>query len=63
MKSYFIRHTKDISVRDEDLEKLWRQNKIAIHYPDLPDPVNGIGDVDNESRDPNEYPNGAKKLL
>lgn len=63
MKSYFIRHTKDMSVYDEDLEKLWSQNKVAIHYPDLPEPTNGIGEADNESRDPSDYPSGARTAV
>ena len=32
MDSYFIRHTKKVSVRDEDLDRVWNQNEIAIHY-------------------------------
>jgi hypothetical protein len=31
-KSYFIRH-KNIAVRGDTLDDLWKQNKIAVHYP------------------------------
>lgn len=32
-KSYFSTHTKDVSVRKEDLERLWEEDRIAIHFP------------------------------
>lgn len=60
MRSYFIRHTKDMSVRDEDLEDLWNQNRIAIHYPDF---LDGIGRVDNESTNPDDYPSSANTTV
>lgn len=47
--SYFVRHPF-IPVRDEDLEKLWAQNKIAVHLP-------GVG---GNSKGPN--PNNHQKL-
>lgn len=53
MKSYFVRHTERMSVRDEDLEDLWKQHRVAIHYPDF---LDGIGSVDNESFDSDDYP-------
>lgn len=53
MESYFVRHTKGVSVRDEDLEYLWSQHKVAIHYPVY---VEGIGSADNESLNPEDYP-------
>lgn len=48
MKSYFVRHTKDLTVRDEDLNRLWDQNEIAIHFP-------GEGERDTRSFDPQDY--------
>lgn len=58
MESYFVRHTERMSVRDEDLQDLWNQNKIAIHYPDR------LGDdksVDNDSKNPDDYPSRNPK--
>ena len=51
MGSYFVRHTDVLQVRREDLEALWQENKIAVHYP---------GDTsrsreDNDSTDPDNY--------
>ena len=66
MKSYFIRHTEAMSVRKEDLEVLWKQHKVAIHYPNSihrPDYPDGIGEADNESREPEDYPKGAKTAV
>lgn len=31
--SYFVRHTKGVSVRKEDLQRLWAEDRIAIHFP------------------------------
>lgn len=54
MKSFFVRHTERLSVRDEDLQRLWSQNKLAIHYPDR---LDGDKSVDNDSKLPEDYPN------
>ncbi len=48
MDSYFVRHTKSMTVRDEDLDRLWADDKIAIHFP-------GEGEEDSRSLDPNDY--------
>ncbi len=48
MDSYFIRHTKTMSVEDSDLDEIWNQDKIAIHFP-------GDGEEDFKSLDPNDY--------
>lgn len=53
MKSFFIRHTERLSVRDEDLRQLWDQDKLAIHYPDR---LDGDKSVDNDSKVPDDYP-------
>lgn len=33
MRSYFVRHTEKLLIRDEDLRRFWEGNKIAVHYP------------------------------
>jgi hypothetical protein len=48
MDSYFVRHTKSMTVRDEDLSRLWTNNEIAIHFP-------GEGEEDSRSLDPDDY--------
>ena len=52
MRSYFVRHTDRLSIRDEDLEELWDQDRIAIHYPTE---NSGMGQEDSRSLDPNDY--------
>jgi hypothetical protein len=50
-RSYFARHTEVILVRRADLERLWEEDRIAIHFP---------GDTlsnerDSESLNPTDY--------
>jgi len=54
MKEFFIRHTKKIKVRDEDLKDLWDKDKIAIHFP-------GEGDEDSKSLNPEDYKKPSEK--
>lgn len=35
MESYFIRHTEDMAVIEEAIDYLWKNDKIAIHFPDV----------------------------
>jgi hypothetical protein len=37
-----------MTVRDEDLDRLWAKNKIAVHFP-------GVGDEDSTSLNPDDY--------
>lgn len=48
MKSYFIRHTKKIAVSEEDIQKIFEQDKIAIHFP-------GEEEQDSKSIEPSDY--------
>jgi len=48
MKSYFIRHTEKILVPHEEINKLWDENRIAIHFP-------GKGEKDLESIEIKDY--------
>jgi hypothetical protein len=52
--SYFVRHTEAMTVRDEDLNRLWSQNRIAIHFP-------GDGERDSESLNPEDYTYDSEK--
>ncbi|CAN5168815.1 hypothetical protein BH18ACT10_BH18ACT10_06490 [soil metagenome] len=52
MNSYFVRHTKALRVRDEDLKGLWDDDRIAVHYPD---PGVHLAEQDSESTDPEHY--------
>lgn len=49
-----------MSVREEDLQDLWDQNRIAIHYPDR---LDDDGTVDNDSKDPDHYPGKARTAM
>jgi len=35
MESYFVRHTKVMAVIEEAIDYLWKNDKIAIHFPDV----------------------------
>ncbi len=48
MDSYFVRHTDSMTIRDEDLSRLWADDRIAIHFP-------GEGEEDSRSLDPEDY--------
>ena len=52
-QSYFIRHTKKLRVKDDDVKRLWEENKVAIHYP-------GFMDQENNSLDPEDYKDKKK---
>jgi hypothetical protein len=52
MRSYFARHTDKLLIRDEDLKKIWDDDRIAIHYPDK---NSGREKEDSRSLDPAHY--------
>ena len=60
MDSYFVRHTEKLTVRREDLERLWEEDRVAIHYPEYPD---GLRDADNDSIEPGDYRATAKTAI
>ncbi len=60
MNSYFVRHTKALRVRDEDLKGLWDDDRIAVHYPD---PGGHLAEQDSESTDPEHYERTGKKAM
>jgi hypothetical protein len=53
--SYFIRHTAVLSVQHEDLDRIWEQDKIAVHYPG-----DGVG-PDSTSLNPDHYEKDSEK--
>jgi hypothetical protein len=58
--SYFARHTEKLSVKDEDLTRLWDENEIAIHYPD---DSSGRQNEDSRSTDPADYQGRARTAI
>ena len=54
MNSWFIRHTEGLSVLDTDIERLWADDRIAIHFP-------GSGLTDSESLDQKDYTKRAER--
>ncbi|MGB9693840.1 MAG: hypothetical protein ACPLYF_03255 [Fervidobacterium sp.] len=52
-QSYFIRHAEKLGVQDDDVKRLWEENKVAIHYP-------GFMDQENNSLDPEDYKDKKK---
>jgi hypothetical protein len=53
MNTYFVRHTKRLSIDSDTFDHLWRERKIAIHFPR--NKSGDIGEKDNVSIDPEEY--------
>lgn len=49
--SYFMRHTEGILVKKEDLQRLWEQDRIAIHFPGQ----TSRSEYDSESLSPTDY--------
>lgn len=60
MDAYFVRHTRKLNVRREYLERLWDEDRIAIHYPEYP---GGLRDVDNGSENPDDYDGTARTAM
>ena len=59
MRTYFIRHTKDLKIDDNTLRSLWDNDFIAIHFPwskANPHP----SELDSESLNENDYGGSAK---
>jgi hypothetical protein len=60
LETYFIRHTNDISVDEKTREKLWKQNRIFIHYPW---DKSGNSRTDSKSTKPDDYKDNAKNVI
>jgi hypothetical protein len=60
MRSYFVRHTERLLVRDEDFRQLWEEDCVAIHYPDE---KSGRRDEDSRSLEPEDYKGKDKTAI
>ena len=60
MRSYFVRHTQALRVRDEDLKVLWNGDCIAVHYPDS---GGVLEEQDSRSTDPENYTSTGKTAM
>lgn len=61
MKTYFIRHSSALAISKETMNRLFQEDRIAIHYP-----VDNSGDFelfDSESLEPGDYSGSAKSNL
>src|SRR5215208_737652 len=52
MRTYFVRHTKRLLIEDENLRKLWDEDRIAIHSPA---DKSGLKEEDSRSLDSQDY--------
>src|SRR5438552_3439186 len=61
MNTYFVRHNIGIDINDETRGRLWKERRIAIHYPHE---KNGkLKQRDNSSLDANDYVGSAKRCM
>jgi hypothetical protein len=62
MDTYFIRHTESIDIDEKTRERIWKERRIAIHFPGK---ANGkLGRQDNVSSDPDDYsPKRGRKQM
>ncbi|MEW6658057.1 MAG: hypothetical protein AB1424_05315 [Thermodesulfobacteriota bacterium] len=61
IETFFIRHTIDLDIDQETRDRLWRERLVAVHYPK--DYKNILGDVDNESLNPEDYIGKARTAI
>lgn len=61
MKTYYIRHTKELDIDNNTRVRLWKNRKIAIHFPQ--DKHGEISKKDNDSLDPNNYSGEGKGAI
>ncbi|HEY4270990.1 MAG TPA: hypothetical protein VGM65_03225 [Candidatus Udaeobacter sp.] len=60
MDTYFIRHTADMDIDDDTRDYLWRERKIAIHFPWVKD---GDNSKDTSSLNPEDYKSSDKRAI
>lgn len=60
METYFIRHTADMNIDDDTRDYLWRERKIAIHFPWIKD---GDNSKDTSSLNPEDYKPSDKRAI
>lgn len=56
MGEWFVRHTQEICVSDEDLGRIWEDDRIAVHFPGP-----GWRKKDSVSLNPNDYQEGSER--
>ena len=61
METFFARHTHDIDIDAPTRARLWNEQWVAVHYPDYLG--GGIGEQDNESLNPDDYPGRAMRAI
>jgi hypothetical protein len=60
MDTYFIRHTASMDVDDDTRAHLWRERKIAIHFPWV---KSGDASNDTSSLNPEDYKPSDKRAI
>lgn len=63
MKTYYIRHTKKLDIDNITRVHLWKNRKIAIHFPEYKDGKIDKNKKDNDSLDPNDYSGAGKGAM
>ncbi len=61
MQTYFVRHTTKLDINAETRRRLWRERRIAIHFPH--DRAGRLQRVDNSSLDLEDYPPKGRRAL
>lgn len=61
MDTYFIRHTERLDIDDATRDLLWRQRRIAIHYPN--NKAGKLGRTDNRSLSLSDYPKKGRRPM
>ena len=59
-RSYFFRHTPVVLVRREDMERLWEEDRVAVHFPG--DTANNARDSESLDKSPSVHPTVASPL-
>jgi putative restriction endonuclease len=57
MMTFFARHTYDLDIDRAFRDRLWAERMVAIHFPE--DSTGHVGASDNESLNPDDYPQNA----
>lgn len=61
MNTFFIRHSTGIDIDDDTRQRLWRERRIAIHFPH--EKSGKIGARDRSSINPDDYIGSAKHCM
>jgi len=61
MNTFFIRHSTGIDIDDDTRQRLWKERRIAIHFPH--EKTGKIGERDRSSINPDDYIGSAKRCM